>query len=99
MTVQPVVVILGPTAVGKSELSLNLAEQFQTEIINADSMQLYQGMDIGTAKLPPIERRGIKHHLLDVYPVTQIKSKPAQWFHLCEQSRRCQLWLVEVGFI
>ena len=71
MTVQPVVVILGPTAVGKSELSLNLAEQFQTEIINADSMQLYQGMDIGTAKLPPIERRGIKHHLLDVYPVTQ----------------------------
>ena len=52
MSVNPVVVIVGATAVGKSQLGLQLAVQLDTEIINADSMQLYRGMDIGTAKLP-----------------------------------------------
>jgi tRNA dimethylallyltransferase len=65
-----VVVVLGPTAVGKSELSLDLAEELGGEIINADSMQLYAGMDIGTAKLPLSSRRGIDHHLLDVWDIS-----------------------------
>lgn len=63
--------IVGATATGKSELSLQLAEQLSGEIVNADSMQLYRGMDIGTAKLSPQERRGIPHHLIDVLDVTQ----------------------------
>ncbi|NQU37118.1 MAG: tRNA (adenosine(37)-N6)-dimethylallyltransferase MiaA [Actinobacteria bacterium] len=64
-----VVVILGPTAVGKSALSLDLAREVGGEIINADSMQLYRGMDVGTAKLPAEQRRGVPHHLLDVWDV------------------------------
>lgn len=68
---QPAIVIVGPTAVGKTQLSLDVAHEFSGEIINADSMQLYKGMDIGTAKLPPAQRRGIKHHMLDVLEVTQ----------------------------
>ena len=63
--------IVGATATGKSELSLQLAEQLKGEIVNADSMQLYRGMDIGTAKLSPQERRGIPHHLIDVLDVNQ----------------------------
>jgi tRNA dimethylallyltransferase len=69
------VVIVGPTGTGKSELSLDIAERLisqgrPAEIVNADAMQLYRGMDIGTAKLPLAERRGIPHHLLDVLEVT-----------------------------
>lgn len=63
--------IVGATATGKSELSLKLAEQLNCEIVNADSMQLYRGMDIGTAKLSLQERRGIPHHLIDVLDVNQ----------------------------
>ena len=70
----PVVAVLGPTAVGKSALGLDLALRLGGEIINADSMQLYRGMDIGTAKLPLSERRGVAHHLLDVWPVTRTAS-------------------------
>ncbi len=70
----PIVAVVGPTAVGKSELSLALAEALGGEIVNTDSMQLYRGMDIGTAKLPPAERRGIPHHLLDVLDVTEAAS-------------------------
>jgi tRNA dimethylallyltransferase len=68
----PVFVILGATAVGKTDLSLNLAELVDGEIINADSMQLYKGMNIGTAKIPMVERRGIAHHMLDVLDVTEM---------------------------
>ena len=68
---RPAIVIVGPTAVGKTQLSLEVAEEFSGQIINADSMQLYRGMDVGTAKLPVSERRGIKHHMLDVLDVTQ----------------------------
>ena len=68
---QPAIVIVGPTAVGKTDLSLELAQVFSGEIINADSMQLYKGMDIGTAKLPLAQRRGITHHMLDVLEVTE----------------------------
>ena len=61
-----IVVVAGPTASGKTELSLALAERFRGEIVSADSMQLYRGMDIGTAKPTLEERRGIPHHMLDV---------------------------------
>ena len=74
MSVNPVVVIVGATAVGKSQLGLQLAVQLDTEIINADSMQLYRGMDIGTAKLPLSERAGITHHLIDTLDVTEISN-------------------------
>ncbi len=67
----PVVAVVGPTAAGKTSLSLDLAEALGGEIVNTDSMQIYRGMDIGTAKLPVEERRGITHHLLDVLDVTE----------------------------
>ncbi|MDV6275682.1 tRNA (adenosine(37)-N6)-dimethylallyltransferase MiaA [Rhodococcus erythropolis] len=65
------IAVVGPTASGKSDLALALAEEFGGEIINIDAMQLYRGMDIGTAKLTHAERRGIPHHLLDVLDVTE----------------------------
>ncbi|MGV1035883.1 MAG: tRNA (adenosine(37)-N6)-dimethylallyltransferase MiaA [Candidatus Nanopelagicales bacterium] len=68
----PIIAVVGPTAVGKSRLSLELAQRFNGEIINADSMQLYRGMDIGTAKLPVGQRRGIPHHLLDVWDLAHL---------------------------
>ena len=70
----PVLAIVGPTAAGKSELAIALAQRLCGQIINADSMQLYRGMDIGTAKLALSERGGIEHHLLDVWDVTQTAS-------------------------
>ena len=68
--IRPVAVI-GPTGTGKSALGLALAERLGGEIVNADAMQLYRGMDIGTAKLPVAQRRGIVHHQLDVLDVTE----------------------------
>ena len=65
------IVICGATATGKSDLAVALAQRIDAEIINSDSMQLYKGMDIGTAKLSVQERQGIPHHLLDVLEVTQ----------------------------
>ncbi|AIG64007.1 tRNA delta(2)-isopentenylpyrophosphate transferase [Corynebacterium atypicum] len=65
------IAVVGPTASGKSELGLQLAERLGGEIVNVDSMQLYRGMDIGTAKLPVLERRGIVHHQLDKLAVTE----------------------------
>jgi tRNA dimethylallyltransferase len=61
-----VIAVVGPTATGKSELGLTLAERLGAEIVNADAMQLYRGLDIGTAKLSVSERRGLVHHQLDV---------------------------------
>lgn len=69
MTPPPVIAVVGPTASGKSDLSLDLAERLGGEIVNTDAMQVYRGMDIGTAKLPLAERRGIPHHLLDTLTV------------------------------
>jgi tRNA dimethylallyltransferase len=66
-----VVAVVGPTATGKSALSLALAEALGGEVVNADSMQLYRGMDIGTAKLGVTERCGIEHHVLDIWDVTE----------------------------
>ncbi|MET8349331.1 MULTISPECIES: tRNA (adenosine(37)-N6)-dimethylallyltransferase MiaA [unclassified Micromonospora] len=66
-----VVAVVGPTAAGKSALSIALAHALDGEVVNADSMQLYRGMDIGTAKLTPAERDGVPHHLLDIWEVTE----------------------------
>jgi tRNA dimethylallyltransferase len=66
-----VVAVVGPTAAGKSALSLALARALGGEVVNADSMQLYRGMDIGTAKLSPAEREGVPHHVLDIWDVTE----------------------------
>ncbi|MGV0643446.1 tRNA (adenosine(37)-N6)-dimethylallyltransferase MiaA [Mycolicibacterium sp. XJ879] len=68
------IAVIGPTGTGKSELALGLAERVGGEIVNADAMQLYRGMDIGTAKLTVPERRGIPHHQLDVLEVTDTAS-------------------------
>ena len=65
------IVICGATATGKSDLAVALAEKLGGQIINADSMQLYKGMDIGTAKLSMEERKGIRHHLIDVLSVRE----------------------------
>jgi len=66
-----VIVICGATATGKSDIAIEVAQEIGAEIINADSMQLYRGMDIGTAKLTVEERKGIPHHLLDVLDVSE----------------------------
>ena len=67
----PIVAIVGFTASGKTGLSLDLAEALSGEVVNTDAMQVYRGMDIGTAKLPADQRRGIPHHLLDMLEVTE----------------------------
>ncbi|UUN29569.1 tRNA (adenosine(37)-N6)-dimethylallyltransferase MiaA [Streptomyces sp. FIT100] len=69
-----VIAVVGPTAAGKSDLGVQLARQLGGEVVNADSMQLYRGMDIGTAKLTEDERGGIPHHLLDIWDVTETAS-------------------------
>jgi tRNA dimethylallyltransferase len=78
--VRPVAVV-GPTATGKSDLGLLLARRLGGEVVNADAMQLYRGMDIGTAKLPPAQRQGVPHHLLDVLDVTETASVAAYQRH------------------
>jgi tRNA dimethylallyltransferase len=69
--------VVGPTATGKSELAVTLACELGGEVVNADAMQLYRGMDIGTAKATTEERRGVPHHLLDVLDVTETASVAA----------------------
>ncbi|WP_127454728.1 tRNA (adenosine(37)-N6)-dimethylallyltransferase MiaA [Streptomyces sp. B29(2018)] len=69
-----VIAVVGPTAAGKSDLGVFLAQHLGGEVVNADSMQLYRGMDIGTAKLTEAERGGVPHRLLDIWPVTETAS-------------------------
>jgi tRNA dimethylallyltransferase len=71
MTPPPVVAVVGPTATGKTALAVRLARRVGGEVVNADSMQLYRGMDIGTAKPTPEERAGVPHHLLDLWHVRE----------------------------
>lgn len=66
------IALVGPTATGKSDLALDLADRLDgVEVVNADAMALYRGMDLGTAKVPPHDRRGVPHHLFDVLDVTE----------------------------
>lgn len=74
MTETNVIAVVGATAAGKSDLAVELALRLGGEVINVDSMQLYKGMDIGTAKLSAAERRGVPHHLLDIWDVGQAAS-------------------------
>lgn len=74
MTGPAPIAVVGPTGTGKSELALDLAERYGGEVVNCDAMQQYRGMDIGTAKLAPEDRRGIPHHRLDVLDVRQTAS-------------------------
>ncbi|MBP5600020.1 MAG: tRNA (adenosine(37)-N6)-dimethylallyltransferase MiaA, partial [Lachnospiraceae bacterium] len=67
----PLVIIAGPTAVGKSALSIDLAKRINAEIISADSMQVYKGMDIGSAKITKEEMQGVPHHLIDILDPTK----------------------------
>jgi tRNA dimethylallyltransferase len=71
MSAPPIVALVGATASGKTGLSLDLAERLGGEIVNTDAMQVYRGMDIGTAKVAPAERRGVPHHLLDLLSVRE----------------------------
>lgn len=80
MTARPVAIV-GPTATGKSDLGVRVALRLGGEVINADAMQLYRGMDVGTAKLTVAERHGVPHHLLDVLDVTQTASVAAYQGH------------------
>ncbi|MHA7191606.1 tRNA (adenosine(37)-N6)-dimethylallyltransferase MiaA [Arthrobacter sp. MDT2-16] len=73
----PVVAVVGPTGSGKSDLGVALAQRLGGEVVNADALQFYRGMDIGTAKLTPAERQGVEHHLLDVLDVTEEASVAA----------------------
>ncbi|WP_223881437.1 tRNA (adenosine(37)-N6)-dimethylallyltransferase MiaA [Nesterenkonia ebinurensis] len=87
--VTPLIVLLGPTASGKTGLSIELAQRLAErgtpgEIINADSMQLYRGMDIGTAKATPEERQGVPHRLFDILDVTE-EASAAQYQQLARQ--------------
>lgn len=90
MSDRPLVVILGPTGSGKSDLALRIAETFNGEIVNSDSLQLYRYLDVGTAKTPPSERRGIPHHLIDIL-------EPAEVFTAGEYARRARPILSEIA--
>lgn len=68
---KPIIILTGPTAVGKTKASIELAQKTGGEIISADSMQIYQKMDIGTAKITPEEMQGVPHHLVDILPVEE----------------------------
>ncbi len=74
-TNNPLVIIAGPTAVGKSEIAIALAKEIEGAVISADSMQVYRGLDIGTAKIKPKEMQGIPHYLVDILP-------PDEEFHV-----------------
>src|SRR5579863_3847070 len=82
--------IVGPTGSGKSALALCLAQQFEGEIVNCDSLQLYRGFDIGTAKTPPGERRGVPHHLFDVL-------MPQESYSAGEYARQARKTIAEIA--
>ncbi|WP_313798582.1 tRNA (adenosine(37)-N6)-dimethylallyltransferase MiaA [Cytobacillus sp.] len=87
---EKLVVLIGPTAVGKTKLSIELAKRFNGEIISGDSMQIYKGMDIGTAKIKPSEMEGIPHHLLDI-------KNPEESFSVAEFQELVRLKIAEIS--
>lgn len=82
-------VLMGPTAVGKTGISIEIAKQFGCEIISGDSMQVYRGMDIGTAKIKPEEMQGIPHHLINIHD-------PQESFSVAEFQQRCRKLIPEI---
>ncbi|QGQ46302.1 tRNA (adenosine(37)-N6)-dimethylallyltransferase MiaA [Metabacillus sediminilitoris] len=90
MKKRKLVVIIGPTAVGKTKLSIDLAHRLNGEIISGDSMQIYKGMDIGTAKITEAEMEGIKHHLLDI-------KNPDEDFSVAEFQHRVRPLIDEIS--
>jgi len=86
---KPLIILTGPTAVGKTELSIALAKRIGGEIISADSMQVYKYMDIGSAKIMPAEQQGIPHHLIDLI-------MPEHEFHVVEFQRRAKKCIEEI---
>jgi tRNA dimethylallyltransferase len=84
------VAVAGPTGSGKSDLALLLADKFDGEIVNCDSLQVYRHFDIGTAKLPPAERRGVPHHLIDILD-------PDQLFTAGEYARLARATIAEIS--
>lgn len=85
-----VVAVVGPTAAGKSDLALGVAMALGGEVVNADSMQLYAGMDIGTAKLTPAQRRGVPHHLLDIWDIRRTAT-------VAEYQRLARVAIADIG--
>ncbi|MDO3412816.1 tRNA (adenosine(37)-N6)-dimethylallyltransferase MiaA [Saccharibacillus sp. CPCC 101409] len=83
-------VLIGPTAVGKTKLSIELAKHFSCEIISGDSMQVYRGMDVGTAKITGEEMDGIPHHLIDIH-------EPDEPFSVSEFQERCDVLIPEIA--
>lgn len=86
---KPLVILTGPTAVGKTALSIQLAKEIRGEIISADSMQVYRYMNIGSAKVTPEEMQGVPHHLIDCYD-------PADEFHVVEFQRAAKAAMQEI---
>ena len=82
-TKRPLIILTGPTAVGKTALSIGLAKAIQGEIISADSMQVYRGMDIGTAKITKEQMDGVPHHLIDIMD-------PSDSFHVMAFQQKCK---------
>lgn len=89
MQKQPLIILTGPTAVGKTALSIGLAKALNGEIISADSMQVYRHMDIGTAKIKPEEMQGIKHYLID-------ELEPSEDFNVAVFQSRCKKYIEEI---
>lgn len=86
----PIIILTGPTAVGKTELSINLAKKLNAEIISADSMQIYKHMDVGTAKIMPNEMDGIKHYLID-------EIDPSEKFSVSDFKQRAEQYIEEIN--
>ncbi|MCM3627600.1 tRNA (adenosine(37)-N6)-dimethylallyltransferase MiaA [Paenibacillus glycanilyticus] len=87
---QPLLVLVGPTAVGKTQLSLDLAKAWNAEIISGDSMQVYKEMDIGTAKLPLAERQGVVHHLIDI-------CEPEEAYSVADFQQHCRDSIMDIA--
>ena len=90
MAKTPLLIIAGPTACGKSDVAVETALRLDTEVVSADSMQVYRHMDIGTAKLPPEERKGVDHHMLDVV-------NPDEEFSLAMYKRMAQKKCLDIA--
>ena len=89
MNKRPMVILTGPTAVGKTALSIDLAKKINGAIISADSMQVYKHMDIGSAKIMPEEMNGVKHYLIDEF-------EPDEEFHVVKFVERAKECLEEI---